>query len=165
MIGYQYVDAGRVRRVDRLERGNAVVRRHDQARARFDRPLNAGRFHPVSVPVAVRQDRRDIGAHPVQEIHKHGRACHAVYVVVAVYDDPLARANRLYNAVRQPVHVFHGKRVLKHSGVSRRYRPPSVRGWTAPRPRAARPDPPLRCRSPFCASASRSDISASIPQG
>ncbi len=92
---------------------NAAVRGNDKRRALLFRPINRLRLDVVAVVFAMRYAVNEFRAQGGQCAHIERRAGDAVYVIVAMHKDRLAICQRVFDAMRGPVHIRQAERVMQ----------------------------------------------------
>ena len=113
VVGDDEVHAQLSGKIRLVQRGDAVIHRHDERVAFFVDGLDGVFGQAVAVALAAGQHALDVGAHPFQMLVEQGRGRYAVHIVVAKHHDGLLVVNGLQDARAGLVHILQKQRVAQ----------------------------------------------------
>jgi hypothetical protein len=99
VIGYDDIDSGFARRIDRLHGRHAAIRRENETCTHLFSPHQASRPQVIAVPQPVRHETVHSRSKFSKTANQQGRRGHAIHIVIAVYEDSLFRLDRSLDAV------------------------------------------------------------------
>ena len=104
MIGYDDVDSGLPRRLNRLVRGYAAVHGHDQLNALLGEGTDPLRVEAIPLLQTIRNVVDRIQPCMTQKVDQDGRAGQPVDVVVSIDENPFFLFDRLEESIHRPTH-------------------------------------------------------------